>query len=220
MSDSAIRAAVVTGGHSYDVLKFHELFRSLDGIDTYIQHMDDFASSSEETRDSYDTVLFYIMLMEGPADDGLPWYAGRPKTALEHLGETGQGIVVLHHAILAYPQWEVWEQIVGIQDRGFGFDIGQSIHVDIANRDHAITRGLSAWDMIDEAYTMASPGEDSEILLSVDHPKSMEHIAWARQYKNSRVFCFQSGHDDDTWQDASFREVLRRGIRWSAGATS
>ena len=106
-----ISCAVITGGHGYDVLNFHRFFRGLAGVDAYIQHMDDFASARANVRDSYDVVLFYTMLMDGPTDDGGPWYAGRPKTALEHLGETEQGIVLLHHAILAYPQWPVWSEI-------------------------------------------------------------------------------------------------------------
>ena len=118
MKSNPVKTAVVTGGHKYDLVNFHDLFHRLDGVQPYIQHMDDFASSPEEVRDSYDTVVFYIMLMEGPNDEGLAgWYAGKPKTALEHLGETQQGILVLHHAILAYPQWPLWNEIVGIEDR-------------------------------------------------------------------------------------------------------
>jgi type 1 glutamine amidotransferase len=30
------------------------------------------------------------------------------------------------------------------------------------------------------------------------------------------VFCYQAGHDNVTWQDPNFREVLRRGLLWSA----
>ena len=62
-------------------------------------------------------VLFFFMMLEGPTDEGLPGYCGQPKTAIEHLGQTGQGIVILHHALLAYPQWPVWREIVGIADR-------------------------------------------------------------------------------------------------------
>ena len=82
--DLGLSVAVVTGGHGFDVRNFHKLFRALDGVDAYIQHLDDFASSPTEVRDSYDAVLFYIMMMQGPADEGLPWYAGKPKTALNN----------------------------------------------------------------------------------------------------------------------------------------
>jgi len=212
-----LKVAVVTSGHSYDVPNFHRLFRALPGVEAFIQHMDDFASSPVEVRDGYAVVLFYIMLMQGPSNEGLPWYAGRPKDALEHLGATAQGIVVLHHALLAYPQWPVWSALVGIADRKFGFHMGQTLQVQVTHRNHPMTRGLAPWTMGDETYTMAEPGEGSEILLTVEHAKSMKALAWTRSYKKSRVFCLQSGHDNVTWANAGFREVLHRGLRWCAG---
>ena len=216
MKGDSIKAAVVTGGHSYDLVRFHELFHGLEGVQPYIQHMDDFASSPEKVRDSYESVVFYIMLMEGPSDEGQPWYAGKPKTALEHLGETRQGILVLHHAILAYPQWPLWNRIVGIGDRSFGYHVGQSIRIEVSEDKHPITSGMSGWDMVDETYTMADAATGSDVLLTAAHPKSMKTIAWTRQHKEARVFCFQSGHDNQTWQDGTFREILKRGIHWTA----
>ena len=214
-TEAPIRCAVITGGHGYDVLNFHRFFRDLAGVDAYIQHMDDFASSRPAARDRYDVALFYTMLMDGPSDDG-PWFAGRPKTALEQLGQTEQGIVVLHHAILAYPQWPVWNEIVGIRERSFGHHPEQTVRVEIANPDHPVTTGLSAWEMADETYTMQEPGADSDILLTVEHPKSMRAIAWARMHKRARVVCFQSGHDNLTWANPNFGEIVSRAIRWAA----
>ena len=214
---SKVRVAIVTGGHSYDVPAFHVLFNTMDGVQPVIQHMDDFASSSEEVRDSYDVVLFYSMMMDGPTDEGLEWYAGTPKTALERLGQTSQGICVLHHALVAYPEWGAWAELIGIEDRSFGYHFDQHIHVVVADAAHPITRGLSAWDMPDETYTMPDAGAESHVLLTTNHPKSLHTIAWTRQYRNSPVFCFQSGHDSRTWADAQFRTVLERGLLWCAG---
>ena len=211
------KVAVVTGGHSYDVVNFHRLFRSMSKtFDIYIQNMDDFASSPKELRHAYDAVVFYTMMMDGPKDEGNPWYAGKPLTALSELGETNQGIFVLHHATLAYPQWQAWNDLVGINDRKFGYYIGERIRVEVANPKHPITKGLKGWEMTDETYTMLDADKGSEILLSVNHPKSMKHIAWTRQYRNSRVFNLQSGHDNATWVDPNFRKVLERGIAWCA----
>ena len=211
-----IKTAVITGGHAFDVVNFHTLFRSLDGIDAYVQHLDDFAVAPQAVRDSYDVVLFYIMMRDTPTDEGLPWYAGKPRTALERLGELGQGIVVLHHAILAYPEWPLWNAVVGIQDRQFGFYMDQSLTLNVADDQHPITRGLHDWKMSDETYTMAGAGDGSAVLLTIDHPKSMRTIAWTRVYKKSRVFCFQSGHDNSAYTDPNFRTVLSRGISWAA----
>ena len=216
MAAPPLSVAVVTGGHSFDVPSFHRLFRGLADVDAYVQHMDDFASSPEAVRDAYDAVVFYIMLRDGPTNDGLPWYAGKPRDALEHLGAAEQGIVVLHHAILAYPQWPVWQGLVGIADTTFGYHVGESIHVEVADTAHPVTSGLSDWDMVDETYSMADAGEGSHVLLTVDHPKSMRTIAWTRRHRAARVFCLQLGHDDRAWSAPSFREVLRRGVLWSA----
>jgi type 1 glutamine amidotransferase len=71
--------------------------------------------------------------------------------------------------------------------------------------------------MVDEVYVMPSAGEGNEVLLTAEHPKSMKTLAWTRQYKKSRVFCLQSGHDSKTFVNASFQQVVSRGVAWCAG---
>ena len=69
MTEKKIKIAVVTGGHPFDVIGFSDLFRALDGVQAYIQHIDDFAVASEEIRDSYDVVLFYSFMQPEPQDN-------------------------------------------------------------------------------------------------------------------------------------------------------
>jgi type 1 glutamine amidotransferase len=162
-------------------------------------------------RDSYDALVFYFMPREGPAD------GGKPKRALEHLAETGQGLVILHHAILAYPDWPVWSEVVGLADaHTFDYYHGETMNVHPTAVDHPITAGLSPWTIVDETYDMVDAGEGSEILLTTDHPKSMKTIGWTRAFGRSRVFCCELGHDHVAWEDPNFRTVLERGILWSA----
>ena len=216
MTQKPIQMAVVTRGHSFNVIEFHRLFRQLENIEVYIQHMDDFASSSAEIRHSYDVILFYTMLLDGPTDDGHPWYAGKPKSVLEELGQTGQGIFMLHHSILAYREWPIWSQIVGFSDLTHDVTMAQTLFVEVEDHEHPITSGVSGWDMVDETYKMCDPEPDSQILLTTKHPTSMRVLAWTRQYKNSRVFCYQSGHDNRTWDNPNFVAMLWRGIEWCA----
>ncbi|MCY2994961.1 MAG: ThuA domain-containing protein [Planctomycetota bacterium] len=204
----AVKVVVLTGGHGYDEPNFQKLFQSLAGIQATLRTMDQFVASPPDVRDGYDVVLFYHMLMPTPQ--------GKALEALEHLGSTEQGILVLHHALLAYPQWQVWTDIMGIADRKFGYFHDQKLHVNVVNAQHPITQGIKSWDMVDESYTMADAGAGSEILLNTDHSKSMKTLGWTRQYKKSRVFCCESGHDNQTWVDSNFREVLRRGLLWCA----
>jgi type 1 glutamine amidotransferase len=66
---------------------------------------------------------------------------------------------------------------------------------------------------------MNDAGEGSDVLLTTVHPESMKTIAWTRQYKNARVFCYQSGHDNQAYANPNFRKVVARGIHWLAGRT-
>jgi hypothetical protein len=127
MYQDLIKTAVVTGGHSFDIVHFTNLILNLKGVQPYIQHIDDFTSSSQEIRDGYDVVLFYIFMQDIPTDEGNPWWAGKPLTALTHLGVSGQGIVILHHALLAYRGWSVLLtgdlDIIIVRNYGFGLRI-------------------------------------------------------------------------------------------------
>ena len=230
MTDRKLKVAVITGGHGFDVQGFHHLFRCLSGIDAYIQHLYDFASipasigltegsdfHPDKARRSYDVILFYCMLEGAPLDDDIPWYHGAPQAALNELRHSKQGIFVLHHAFLNYPKSSEWDDIVGIDNRSIQqWHFGQKLEVQIANPQHPITEGLEAFECVDESYIMPEPGDDSEILLTVDHPNSMRRIAWSRQYGESRVFCLQLGHDKLVWSNPTFQALIERGIRWCA----
>ena len=138
------------------------------------------------------------------------------RQVLEHLGETEQGIILLHHAILAYPQWPTWNKIVGIQDRSFDYFDDQTVRTEIATPDHLVTQGLADWEMGDETYLMNDAGGECKVLLTTDHPQSMRTLAWAHQYRRARVFCYAAGHDNHAWSNPSFRQVVTRGILWAA----
>jgi hypothetical protein len=212
-----VKVAVVVGRHPYDEPNFQKMFCSLPGVEANIQNLDEFAACPPEIRDAYDVVLFYNFHMETP---GAPsdWGAGDRREVVEAIGRNPrpQGIFILHHAVLAFPDWPVWSEICGIGKRSFGFHGGQSVHFEVADRTHPITQDLLDWDMVDETYTMDEPGADSRVLVTADHPLSMRAIAWARRFGNARVFCYVSGHDDTAYSNPGFLAVVGRGILWLA----
>ncbi len=229
MNNGKIKVAVITGRHPYDVQGVHDLFRSMDSVDAYIQHMDNFVATPgsiglskttgfdpQKTRESYDVVVFFSFMPNEPSDEDVSWFQGKPKTALDQLGETDQGIIVWHHALVQYQKWPVWSEIVGIEDRDFKDNMDEKVRVEIANPDHPITQGLEPFEIIEEAYKMADADQDSDVLLTVDNENSMRTVAWTRQYKKARVFCMELGHDDQSWTNTTFRTVYERAIQWCA----
>lgn len=202
--------AVITGDHAFDVPNFHALFRAMPSVDAYIQTLDDFVADAGGVRDAYDVILFYNFHQATPAA------GSREYAALESILDGGQGVFVMHHAVLAYLEWPAWADLVGVQERGFGYHHGERLRVDVVDSSHPITDGVEPWEMIDETYSMASCGDDSHALLQTDHERSMKTIGWTRQVRKARVFCLQSGHDNDTWKEPAFRRVVEQGIAWCA----
>jgi uncharacterized protein len=207
-----VKAGVIEGFHPFDVIRWHQLMRSLAGIDYYQQVIDNWAVNFDVQNQEFDVLLFYNMNMK---ISGSP-FRDQIGAALEKLGESDQGLFFLHHALLAYPDSPEWGAAAGIEDRSFDFHIGQQLQVEVQNGSHPITEGLDAWEMTDETYTMANPGNDADVLFTTEHEKSMKVLGWAHQYRNARVFCFQPGHDNLAWSHPSFRRVVQRGLLWCA----
>jgi uncharacterized protein len=211
---SSIKLAVVTGGHSYDVIAFEQVFRAMPSVDFYVQSLDDFTASAKNAA-LYDVVLFYTMHRFQPGQP-LPWYQKNLFTTLETLGTTPQGIIVLHHALVAFTEWDFWSELVGISDRASDYHFTEPVTTQIVAK-HPITDGREAWTMADETYTMNEPRPEdgNTILLTTDHPQSMKSLGWTRTFRQSRVFCYQSGHDARAFENPHFRHIVERGVQWT-----
>ena len=209
-----LKVAVIEGFHPFAVPQWHELFRALHGVDYYPQVIENWAIDWGKVRTAYDVLLFYNMNM---SLDGPAWLNEPLAAAIAQLGETPQGIVMLHHALLAYPDNATWSDVVGIPNRAFKYFPEQEYTLQpVTTAAHSITTGLQPAIFKDETYTMDEPDATSQILFTVEHPKSMHAMGWTRTFKQSRVFCFQPGHDQLAWENPVFREILQRGIHWSA----
>lgn len=207
-----LKVAVIEGFHPFEVPQWINLFQKIDRVDFYFQTIDNWAVDCAGCRNEYDVSLFYNMNMsldESPFKDQLI-------KALDELKQNKKGKIILHHALLSWPEMSLWSELAGIEDRKFDYHPEQNYSIQVTNQKHPITEGLDDWSIEDETYTMADAESGNEILLTADHPKSMNTIAWTREVDDSRVFCFQCGHDHLAWENPNFIEILKRGILWCA----
>jgi type 1 glutamine amidotransferase len=187
ITNKPIKTAVITGGHHFDVPAFIDLFRSMNELDFYPQTLENFAADVGGVRLNYEALVFYNMHSE---------LTKATQAVYEALGETSQGLVFLHHAILAFPDWPHMEAITGYHATlDFTYLHDETLQVQIAMPDHPITRGLNAWQMVDETYMLPDVGLGNQVLLTTDHPRSMRTLAWTRGHKKARVFVFTPGHE-------------------------
>jgi hypothetical protein len=87
----------------------------------------------------------------------------------------------------------------------------------IADPGHAIMRGFAGFSSFDETYVHRLHATDRHVLEWRIDERGREPWTWVRTEGEGRVFYTASGHDERTWENPGFQDLLARGIRWSAG---
>src|SRR5262249_20697085 len=72
---------------------------------------------------------------------------------------------------------------------------------------------FESWD---ETYVHTKHNEKDRIVLEVREERGRkEPWTWVRTHGKGRVFYTAWGHDERTWGNAGFQNLLERGIRWA-----
>jgi len=216
-----LRVLVVTGGHDFDRPPFVTMLDSLAGIEyrevTHPQANDWYAADKAAT---YDVLVLYDMNQD---------ITDQQKANFLDLLQKGKGLVVLHHALADYQNWDEFLKIAGgryhlapwvkdaQQQPASTFQEGVDIKVHIADPDHPIIQGLTDFTLHDEVYGGYSVLPAVHPLLTTDHPQSTSTIAWTNTYGKSRSVVIQSGHGRRAYDDANYRRLLLQAMQWAAG---
>ena len=217
-----IRALVVTGGHGFNKKAFPKTFAGHDDIEITFSAAKRGAAPvfQDISKWPYDVMVLYNFKRMPSA---------RQKANFIKLLERGVGLVVMHHAIAAYPEWHEYPKIIGatyVLKKGVVRDgvkyerpvwkhnVKMKIHVE--DPAHPITAGLADREVVDESYKKWTYHKGNHLLLSTDCPLNNKQIAWTRNYAKARVFFTQLGHGPGIFTDKTYRTVIARAIRWTA----
>jgi trehalose utilization protein len=211
-----IQTAVLVENHPYNIAAFQKMLDSFADLQCFVQPIDLFVQD-EISRDHYDVVLWYNMNWNIPQEGSVL------RNYMEKsFGENKQGVLFLHHALLSFQGWDLFTDICGVRNRGgdtFQYHQNQPVSCVISDHAHPITQGMADFSICDETYSIGEPEEPgNQILITTDNSTSVHKLAWTRQYKNSRIFSYLSGHDEKVYDDEEFRQVLHRGLVWAADA--
>ena len=184
-----IKAAVVVGGHGYDVPGFKALFDSLDGVDWYLQDIDNWAGSP--VADQYDVFVFYHMVAWGTWSLR-PDMKERIDAANRQIGATGQGWFVWHHALLSFPESPAFDRVCNAVDRTLKkpgrFTPRVDMNVRVEHPDHPVTAGVGDFAISGEGFALPACGPDSTVLLTHDHPGNISRWRGATTW-TARACC-------------------------------
>lgn len=205
-----LSVAVVIGAHPFAVKPFHRMWRMLPGVEAYTQDLDSF--TSEDSAD-YDVTVLYLHHRAMPSVSG--WWSEKHWPRLEaHLSRPGMGIVVWHHAIPAFWNWAVWDELTGLSRRDFKVGWDGPVNM-MPVTGHPLADGWNGCSIVEEWYGMDLP--DGEAFLTTDHASSGPVLGWTRSFRGNRVACLQPGHGDACWGDPLWRDLFVRTLHWAAG---
>jgi putative membrane-bound dehydrogenase-like protein len=153
--------------------------------------------------------------------DGLILYTNTPKITPEQekdlldYVEGGKGLIVLHCASYAFQNSPKYIALVGAQFKSHGTG---TFRTTIVEPDHPIMKGYKGFESWDETYVHTKHNEKDRTVLEyrVDD-KVKEPWTWVRTQGKGRVFYTAWGHDQRTWSNPGFHELVERGIRWAVG---
>ena len=210
-----INVLVVTGGHGFEVEPFFRIFTDNPEIQfTVAKHGKAAEVYEREDLLTFDVAVLYDM----------------PKTITEPQKEKflallkkGAGLVVLHHALVSYPDWPEYADLIGgrylqadEKTGKAGYQHNVDIPVQIAAKDHPITSGLKDFTIHDEIYWGFRVDPKAQPLLTTTHEKSGNPIAWTMPRETGRTVYVQLGHGPSAYDNPAYREIVARCIRWAA----
>lgn len=217
-AETKTRVLVVTGGHDFEKEPFFKLFKDNPDI-TFkaVEHPNAHALWTAEAAKLWDVLVLYDMYQ--------PISEQAKKDLVDRLQE-GKGLVVLHHAIANYQAWPEYAKIIGARyylekTTIDGVEKARSLwqhdvkfKIQIADKQHPVTRGLSDFDIHDETYKLFDVFDEVQPLITTDEPLSNKVIGWAKTYKNARVIYLQLGHDHFAYENPNYVRLLRQTIQW------
>lgn len=135
--------------------------------------------------------------------------------ALLDFVEAGKALIPVHCASYCFLNSQKYIDLVGAQFSKHGTGI---FSVETVKAEHPIMKNYEGFQSWDETYVHTKHNEKDRIVLEVRKEKNQsEPWTWIRNQGKGRVFYTAWGHDQRTWGNPGFQNLLERGIRWAVG---
>lgn len=136
------------------------------------------------------------------------------EAALKDFVQGGKGLVPLHCATGCFKNSDWYIHAIGGQFKSHGTG---RFAASIVNNDHVLAGGIKPFETWDETYVHQRLNPDNIILTERVEGDHHEPYTWVRNEGRGRVFYTAYGHDDSTWKNAGFLDLVRDGVQWALG---
>jgi putative membrane-bound dehydrogenase-like protein len=163
-------------------------------------------SLNAKNLSNYDALLIYANITKITPEQ---------EKALLDFVEGGKGFVPLHCASYCFLNSPKYIDLVGAQFQKHGTG---TFRTTVVEPDHAIMKGYKGFESWDETYVHTKHNEKNRTVLEYRaEGDKKEPWTWVRTQGKGRVFYTAWGHDQRTWSNPGFHELVERGIRWTCG---
>ncbi|MGK6351941.1 PVC-type heme-binding CxxCH protein [Parapedobacter sp. DT-150] len=153
--------------------------------------------------------------------DGLIVYANhdsitpaQEKALLDYVA-SGKGFIPLHSASFCFRNSPEVVSLIGGQFKSHG---GGAFSAEIVKPDHPAMEGVTPFETEwDETYVHDKIADDIEVLMERVDSAHREPYTWVKEYGKGRVFYTAFGHDERTFHNPGFLQLVKSGILWAVG---
>lgn len=152
--------------------------------------------------------------------DGLIIYANHDtisssqEAALLDYVRGGKGLIALHSASFCFRNSDEVVEMIGGQFKSHKYDTIQTV---ILKPEHEVMSGITPFATLDETYVHDKISPNIEVLTERVEGDHHEPYTWVRPYGKGRVFYTAYGHDDNTFNNQGFLDLVKNGIFWAIG---
>ncbi|MEX2235512.1 MAG: PVC-type heme-binding CxxCH protein [Cyclobacteriaceae bacterium] len=152
--------------------------------------------------------------------DGLMIYANHEQItpvqeeALLNFVNDGKGFIPIHCASFCFQNSPEYIRLVGGQFQKH--DTGTFVAA-IIQKDHPAMQALDTFSTWDETYVHHKLSDDRTVLMERVEADHREPWTWVKEHGKGRVFYTAYGHDERSWNNPGFHQLIKQGIVWAVG---
>ena len=152
--------------------------------------------------------------------DGLVVYANydtitkAQEMALLNFVRRGKGFIPLHCASFCFRNSPEVVEMIGGQFKSHKYDSFPAI---ITEPNNPVMKGITSFVTRDETYVHDKISKNIEVLSERVEGDHHEPYTWIRPYGEGRVFYTAYGHDEVTFNNPGFLNLVKNGILWAVG---
>ena len=193
-------------GHHRPAERFAQLQPVLAARGVRMTYTDRMSDVNSENLAKYDGLVVYANIdnIDPPQEQAVLDYVA-----------SGHGFIPLHCATYCFRNSDQIVALMGAQFQRHGTGV---FRTELSEPEHPIMKGFEGFESWDETYVHRLHNEKDRTVLEyrVDQ-EGREPWSWTRHHGKGRVFYTAWGHDERTWSNPGFQNLVERGIRWAVG---